>query len=290
MGWYERNIGYSRESRNYYRRSVIREIREERRQKKKQVKYAGIFIGNLAFLLITLILWATSYMTAGVELNAKKFPLKRGVEFEVNRPGKIHELSLKLPYSTTLTKFERASGVLMDIYGPDGKRIYSFYKTLWWYREASDDQGASAPLEAKIILNESGTYKAYAYVVDDEFIKNSSGVDQKRERLLWGEMTVKSKSSGSLYYKYILYFEVGILILFLIMSNYLGSPLQMFNLIKADKSLLMNPLPLLYMGMIASFLILVLYWNYMGIGYAGYGDYLHSPNWFFNTNEVIYIG
>ena len=161
---------------------------------------------------------------------------------------------------------------------------------MWWYREASDDQGASEPLRAKIILNEPGKYKVKAYVMDDEFVKRYGTVDLKKEKFEFGELTVKSKSSGSLYYFYLVLFLMIVLIIFLSLSGLVGSPLQMFNLVKEDKGLLIKPIPLLYMAMIASFIVLIFYWNFMGIGYAGYEDYLHSPNWFFSTEDVIYIG
>lgn len=290
MGWYERNIGYSRESRNYYRKSVLEEIKAERTQQKKQVRFAGLFIGNIAFIGITLIAWMLSYTTVDTALNKQRFKLSEGITFEVNNPGKIHQITFKIPYATTLSKFERASGVLLDIYDPNGKRIYSFYKTLWWYREASDDQGASAPLVAKIILNEAGKYKLRSYVMDDEFVKKKGKVDLKKEQFEQGEVTVKSKSSGSLYYSYLLIFEGLVLISFLIGSSFLGSPAQLWNLVRQNTNLLFRPIPLLYFGVLAAFLILIMYWNYQGIGYAGYGDYLHSPNWFFSTDDVIYIG
>ncbi|MCB0479054.1 MAG: hypothetical protein KDC84_12875 [Crocinitomicaceae bacterium] len=290
MGWYERNIGYSRESRNYYRRSVLEEIKSERRQRKKQIKFAAVFVGNIACILLTLILWMMSGNTKNTELSQQKFKMAEGQTFEVVHPGKIHQITLKIPYSTAIKNFERATGVLMDLYGPDGRRVYSFYKTLWWYRESSEDKGASEPLVAKIILNEKGTYKIRAYTMDDEFTKKIGPVDMDKERLMIAEATVKSKSSGSLYFSYLLIFEVALLVLFLVASNYVGNPLSLWNLVKEDIGLLTKPIPLLYFGMIAAFLILIMYWNYLGIGYAGYGDYLHSPNWFFGSDDVIYIG
>ncbi|MEZ4936497.1 MAG: hypothetical protein R2799_02780 [Crocinitomicaceae bacterium] len=290
MGWYERNIGYSRESRNYYRRSVLEEIKAERRQRKKQIRFAGIFVGNIAFILLTLLLWMFSGNTKHTELNQQKFKMADGVTFEVINPGKVHQITLKVPYKTSLSNFERATGVLLDLYGPDGKRVYSFYKTLWWYRESSEDQGASEPLIAKIILNEKGVYTVKPYMMDDEFTKKVGNVDLKKEKLSYGELTVKSKRSGSLYFGYLILFELAILVVFLIAGSYWGNPMQMWTTVKEDIRVITQPIPLLYFGMLTAFLILIMYWNYLGIGYAGYGDYLHSPNWFFGSDDVIYIG
>lgn len=270
----------------------MEEIKEERRQKKKQEKFSGIFIANAICLIIVAIAWMGSYNTTGKPLDKEKFELKTGVTFEVNRPGKIHELQLQIPYKSKLTKFERNIGVLIDLYGTDGKRLYSFYKNLWYYNEASDDYGKDDVMTAKIVLNEAGKYMVKAYVLDDELKQKSKLVQDHYEKgdMSFGILTVRSKSSGLLYYSFLMGFLTIALVAFLILHQQLGSVAKSWAEFKANPKVIFKPFPLMYMGMIAAFLILIIYWNYQGIGYAGYGDYLHSPNWFFPNQDVIYLG
>jgi hypothetical protein len=270
----------------------LEEIRADRELKKKQVKYAGVFILNIAAIVLTLLGYMVSYNSINTEVENKKFDLKEGQSFKVVNPGTIHEISFKIPYKTKLANFERNAGVLLDLYDPEGKRIYSFYKVLWWYQAASDDKGASQPLIAKIILNDKGIYTVKPYVVDDQLTSRNRKVVEPRTdgNLEAGMLTVKSKNSGSLYYFYLIILELVVLVAFLIFSGYLGSPASLLAEFMEKKSIVFKPIPLLYLGMICSFLILIIYWNYLGIGYAGYGGYLHSPNWFFDSNDVIYIG
>lgn len=292
MGWYEKNIGYSRESRNYYRKSVLAEIRENRMRRYRKSKFSGLFIANLFLLVLTACFILFGYQTKNTVLKETKFILKKGIQFEVKDAGSIHEIQLHLPYKTKMNRVERNSGVLLDLYDPKGKRIYSFYKNLWWYKASSSDKGKSSPLSAKIILKDQGVYKIYAYVVDDELMSNTRKIDDptKDGKLEVGNIRVESKTSGGLYYPYLIFLEILVLVAFLILSNYVGSFRDSIRKFRENWKIVLTAYPLLYMALISSLLLLFFYWNSLGIGYAGYEDYLHSPNWFFENDEVIYIG
>lgn len=159
--------------------------------------------------------------------------------------------------------------------------VYTFYKDLWQEYHPNDEGGSSLysdkEMNFELAIEKKGTY--YLRVVSHN--GNTGPIAVK---------IVSRTFGGGMYYGFYALFFAGLSLITYLGKDLWGTPLQLLEAIPDVKELKTNKSFVFCLFIALSLFIGCIIINVSHYGYASGGDERVIPTYFFNTNNVIYIG
>jgi len=205
---------------------------------------------------------------------------------------RIYDTKLKsiiLPNDNTIYKFNidqqfrdmtpLYSELEIELLDENYNHVFSFYKDLWKEKYSNDEGRMVIYSDTKLVfeldIKSAGIY----------YLRANSHNNNK------GKLIVKvyEKKANMYFYTFFIFFSI-LSVLLIFSAKSIGNPLQMFLSLTKLKNIKNNKKFILVLIIVIFVFVSCIFISLTHYGYPYSGDKIRLPTYFFNTNDVIYLG